>query len=81
MQQCDTVSCCQLHLKSLSLCLKFCPVNVSSVCFYLHKEAGAERPADVDVVIPAGELSAATGQVKTIHDPGQLLPHVVSRHQ
>ncbi len=48
---------------------------------HLHEEAGAERSADVDVVISAGELRAPAGQVEAVHDPGQLLPHVVSRHQ
>lgn len=50
-------------------------------CAHLHEEAGAECPADVDVVISAGELCAPAGQVEAVHDPGQLLPHVVSRHQ
>ncbi len=48
---------------------------------HLHEEAGAERSADVDVVISAGELRAPAGQVEAVHDSGQLLPHVVSRHQ
>lgn len=48
---------------------------------HLHEEASAERPADVNVVISAGELCAPAGQVETVHDPGQLLPHVVGRHQ
>lgn len=48
---------------------------------YLHEEAGAERPADVDVIISTGELCAPAGQIEAVHDPGQLLPHVVSRHQ
>lgn len=51
------------------------------LCVHLHEETGAERPANVDVVIPAGELRAPTGQVEAVHDPGQLLPHVVGRHQ
>ncbi len=50
-------------------------------CDYLHEEAGAERSPYVDVVISAGELSAPAGQVEAVHYPGQLLPHVVSRHQ
>lgn len=47
---------------------------------YLHEEAGAQRLADVDVVVPAGELCAPAGQVEAVHDPGQLLPHVVRGH-
>lgn len=48
---------------------------------HLHEEAGAERPSDVDVVISACELRAPTRQVEAVHDPGQLLPHIVGRHQ
>ena len=48
---------------------------------YLHEEASAECSADVDVVISAGELCAPAWQIKSVHDPGQLLPNVVSRHQ
>lgn len=48
---------------------------------HLHEETGAERSADVEVIISAGELCAAARQVEAVHDPGQLLPHVVSRHQ
>lgn len=48
---------------------------------HLHEESSAERSSDVDVVISACELCAAARQVETVHDPGQLLPHVVSRHQ
>lgn len=48
---------------------------------YLHEEAGAERFADIDVVISAGKFCASPWQVEAVHDPGQLLPHVVSRHQ
>lgn len=51
------------------------------MCVHLHEEASAERPANVDVVISTGELSAPAGQVEAVHDPGQLLPHVVRRHQ
>lgn len=51
------------------------------MCVYLHEEASAERSADVDVVISAGEFCAPAGQVEAVHDPGQLLPHVVRRHQ
>lgn len=47
---------------------------------YLHEEAGAERLADVDVVVSAGEFCAPAGQVEAVHDPGQLLPHVVRGH-
>lgn len=47
---------------------------------HLHEEAGAERLADVDVVVSAGEFCAPTGQVEAVHDPGQLLPHVVRGH-
>lgn len=49
--------------------------------FHLHEEASAECSADVEVIIPAGEFCAAAGQVEAVHDPGQLLTHVVSRHQ
>lgn len=45
---------------------------------HLHEEAGAERPADVGVIISAGELCAPARQVEAVHDPGQLLAHVVS---
>lgn len=48
---------------------------------HLHEEARAESPTDVDVIISAGELCAPTRQVEAVHDPGQLLPHVVRRHQ
>lgn len=48
---------------------------------HLHEEAGAERSSNVDVVISAGELCAPAGQVEAVHDSGQLLPHIVSRHQ
>lgn len=48
---------------------------------HLHEEASAESTPDVDVVISAGELCAPPGQVKAVHDPRQLLTHVVSRHQ
>lgn len=51
------------------------------MCGHLHEEAGAERSADVDVVISAGELCAPAGQVEAVHDPRQLLPHVIGRHQ
>lgn len=47
---------------------------------YLHEETSAERFANVDVVIPAGEFCAPAGQVEAVHDPGQLLPHVVGGH-
>lgn len=40
------------------------------MCVYLHEEASAERPADVDVIIPAGEFCAPAGQVEAVHDPG-----------
>ena len=48
---------------------------------HLHEEAGAEGAADVDVVVPAGELGAAARQAEAVHDAGELLPHVVRRHQ
>ena len=62
------------------------PVSVGGlVCAglrsHLHEEAGAERAADVDVVVPAGELGAAPREAEAVHDARQLLPHVVRRHQ
>lgn len=51
------------------------------MCVYLHEEASAECSADVEVIISAGEFCAAAGQVEAVHDPGQLLTDVVSRHQ
>lgn len=51
------------------------------LCDYLHEEAGAERSADVGVVISASELCATAGQVEAVHDPRQLLPHVIGGHQ
>lgn len=47
---------------------------------YLHEETSAERFANVDVVIPAGEFCAPAGQIEAVHDPGQLLPHIVGGH-
>lgn len=48
---------------------------------HLHEEAGAERSSDVDVIIPAGKLCATPRQTEAVHDPGQLLTYVISRHQ
>lgn len=47
----------------------------------LHEEAGDECAADVGVVVSVGELGAAPRQAEAVHDPRQLLPHVVRRHQ
>lgn len=47
----------------------------------LHEEASDQRPADVNVVVSAVELGAPPRQVEAVHDPGQLLPYVVRRHQ
>ena len=47
----------------------------------LHEEASDQRSADVDVVVSAVELSAPPRQIEAVHDPGQLLPYVVRRHQ
>lgn len=55
-------------------------VGVTDVT-HLHEEAGDQRSADVDVVVSAAELGAPPRQVEALHDPGQLLPHVVRRHQ
>ena len=46
---------------------------------YLHEEPGDERLPDVDVVVPGGEVGGAARHVEAVHDPGQLLPHVVGR--
>ena len=43
----------------------------------LHEEAGNQRAGDVDVIVPAAEVDALPRQVEAVHDPGQLLPHVV----
>ena len=48
---------------------------------HLHEEAGAERLPDVQVVILAGEVRAGSLQVEPVHDPTELLPHVVGRFQ
>lgn len=47
----------------------------------LHEEARDQRPPDVGVVVSAVELGAAPRQAEAVHDPGQLLPNVVCRHQ
>lgn len=47
----------------------------------LHEEAGDQHLADVGVVVSAGEVGAPARQVEAVHDPGQLLAHVVGRHQ
>ena len=53
------------------------PLQVS----HLHEEAGAERLPDVQVVILAGEVRAGSLQVEPVHDPTELLPHVVGGFQ
>lgn len=47
----------------------------------LHEEACDQRSADVDVVVSAVELGAPPRQAEAVHDPRQLLPDVVCRHQ
>ena len=44
---------------------------------YLHEESGDECLPDVDVVVPGGEVGGAARHVEAVHDPGQLLAHVV----
>ena len=53
------------------------PLQVS----HLHEEAGAERLPDVQVVILAGEVRAGSLQVEPVHDPTELLSHVVGRFE
>ena len=45
----------------------------------LHEEPGTERLPDVKVVVLAGEVSAGSLEVKSVHDPTELLTHVVGR--
>lgn len=47
----------------------------------LHEKASDQRSADVDVIVPAVEIGASSRQVEALHDPRQLLAHVVSGHQ
>lgn len=44
----------------------------------LHEESSDQCSADIEVIISAAKLSASPRQVEALHDPGQLLPHVVS---
>ena len=53
------------------------PLQVS----HLHEEAGAERLPDVQVIILAGEVRAGPLQVEPVHNPTELLPHVVGGFQ
>lgn len=57
------------------------PFSVWPVSTDLHEESCDQCSANVDVVVSAGELCAAAGQAEAVHDPGQLLAHVVGRHQ
>lgn len=43
----------------------------------LHEEASDQRSADVGVVVSAAKLGAPPRQAEAVHDPGQLLAHVV----
>ena len=61
------------HLVVLDSQIVPCPLQVS----HLHEEAGAERLPDVQVVILAGEVRAGSLQVEPVHNPTELLPHVV----
>ena len=57
------------------------PHNINDVLPHLHEEAGDERLPDVDVVVAGGEVGGAARHVEPVHDPGQLLAHVVGRLQ
>ena len=48
---------------------------------YLHEEPRDESLPDVEVVVLAAELRAGPAKVEPVHDPRQLLSHVVSRAQ
>ena len=43
----------------------------------LHEESRHEGLPDVEIVVSAGEVGTGSSQVESVHDPGQLLPHVV----
>lgn len=47
----------------------------------LHEKAGDQRSADVEVIVSAAEVRAPSRQAEAVHDPRQLLPNVVRRHQ
>lgn len=44
---------------------------------YLHEEPRDEGLPDVEVVVLAAELGAGPAKVEAVHDPRQLLSHVV----
>lgn len=44
---------------------------------YLHEEPGDQGFPDVEVVVPTGKVSAGAAEVEPVHDPGQLLSHIV----
>lgn len=48
---------------------------------HLHEEPGDESLSDVDVVVSGIEIGRGPLQIEPIHDPGQLLPHVVRRFE
>ena len=83
----DNQGCCSVtetgagmelnHLVVLDSQVVSSPLQVS----HLHEEAGAERLPDVQVVILAGEVRASSLQVEPVHNPAELLPHVVGRLQ
>lgn len=43
----------------------------------MHEVSRHECLPNPDVVLPATEVGADTPQVESVHDPGQLCPHVV----
>lgn len=47
----------------------------------LHEKASDQRSADVEVIVSVAEVRAPPRQVEPVHDPRQLLPNVVRRHQ
>jgi len=71
----EACSTCILEAKGLQ------DISKKSLITDLHEKAGDQRSADVDVIVSAGELCALSRQVESVHDPRQLLPYIVSRHQ
>ena len=55
-----------------------CEIVTSSLQMsHLHKEAGTQSFPDVEIVIFAGEVSAGPLEIEPVHDPTQLLSHII----